>query len=57
MSKINELFSSKLKVVNVGLETFHDANKHQKIECIHVDWRPAAGGNSKLLEILEKLNK
>jgi hypothetical protein len=57
MNKINELFNGKVKVVNTGLETFHEANKHQKLECIHIDWRPAAGGDPKLLAILAKLNK
>lgn len=57
MSKINQLFNGKVKVINIGLETFHEANKHQKLECIHIDWRPAAGGDPKLLAILAKLNK
>ena len=57
MDKISNLFKTKVKVVNIGLETFHEANKHQNVECIHIDWRPAAGGDPKLLAILVKLNK
>ncbi|MCC5910172.1 MAG: fdrA domain protein [Clostridiaceae bacterium] len=55
MSKINELFKKELKVINVGLESFYKDLKSQKVETIHVSWRPAAGGNKKMLELLSKL--
>ncbi|MBU5483812.1 fdrA domain protein [Clostridium sp. MSJ-11] len=57
MNKIKDLFKNKVKVINIGLEIFHEANKHQKLDCIHVEWKPAAGGDAKLLEVLEKLNR
>ena len=57
MSKVSQLFKNTVKIVNVGLETFYDAGKDQDIETIHVEWKPPAGGNTKLLDILEKLNK
>jgi hypothetical protein len=55
MSKVNELFSKELKVVNMGLESFHKDLKSQNVDSIHMDWRPAAGGNKKMLSMLDRL--
>lgn len=57
IEKITKLFDSDLSIVNVGLEGFHDSVEEQGIESIQLDWRPPAGGNPKLIEILEKLNR
>lgn len=57
MSKINELFKQELKVINVGLTIFKDDLKSLNVPVIHVDFRPPAGGNTKLLSILKKLKK
>ncbi len=55
MSKVNELFNKELKVVNIGLESFYNDLKKQKVSAIHVNWRPAAGGNKKLASLLSRL--
>ncbi len=55
MTGINDLFDQPLVVVNVGLKIFHESLKAQGALCVHVDWRPPAGGDPKILEILEKL--
>lgn len=57
MKKIKTLFKSELKVVNIGLEGFYKSTKDQGTTSVHVEWRPPAGGNQKLLDILAKLNK
>lgn len=57
IGKITKLFASDLSIVNVGLEGFHDSVEEQGIESTQLDWRPPAGGNPKLIEILEKLNR
>lgn len=54
-NKVNNLFQSKLVVTNVGLEVFYDAVIAQKNQCIHVNWKPQAGGNKKLADLLSKL--
>jgi FdrA protein len=41
--------------INVGLESFAESLKAQDAEVIHVDWRPPAGGNEKLMGILERM--
>jgi FdrA protein len=41
--------------INVGLEIFYDSLINQGAEAIHVDWRPPAGGNEKLMSLLAKM--
>ncbi|MFA5524471.1 MAG: hypothetical protein WDA24_08935 [Tissierellales bacterium] len=55
MSKINELFNKEVKVINIGLESFYNDLKKQKVSVTHVNWRPAAGGNKKLASLLSRL--
>lgn len=54
-NRINALFSSPLAVANVGLEVFADACADQKTPCVHVEWKPSAGGNQQLADLLAKL--
>jgi FdrA protein len=46
-----------LEAINVGLESFADNLKAQGTPTAHVDWRPPAGGNERLMAILEKMKK
>jgi FdrA protein len=46
-----------LAAINVGLESFADNLKAQGVSVIQVDWRPPAGGNEKLMSILERMKK
>ncbi len=50
-----EAFRSPFAAINVGLESFYESLKTQGAEVIHVDWRPAAGGNQRLMDILAKM--
>lgn len=56
MSKINQLFSQELKVINMGLESFHKDLKNQKVQSVHMNWRPTANGNKKMVSLLDRLN-
>lgn len=53
--KIDELFKSGLTVINVGPRVFGDAVRAQGAEVIQVDWKPIAGGDREMIEILEAL--
>jgi FdrA protein len=46
-----------LAAINVGLESFAANLKAQEAQVIQVDWRPPAGGNEKLMAILERMKK
>lgn len=57
MSKINKLFASDLKVINMGLESFQKDLKSQDVDAVQMNWRPVAGGNPKMIALLERLKK
>ena len=44
-----------LAAINVGLESFAANLKDQGAPYVHVDWKPPAGGNEKLMNILQKM--
>lgn len=56
-NQVNKLFSSQLAVANMGLEVFADACADQQTPCVHVEWKPAAGGDQQMMELLAKLKK
>ncbi|MBI5650640.1 MAG: acyl-CoA synthetase FdrA [Chloroflexi bacterium] len=43
--------------INVGLESFYESLKQQNQDAVHVDWQPPAGGNEKMIALLEKLKR
>ena len=49
------LFETQLNILNVGTPLFQKEIVRQQIPCLHVDWKPAAGGNIKLIEALDCL--
>jgi len=55
MTRINELFQEELKVINMGLESFNENLKKQNVKSVQVDWKPPAGGNKKMLSLLDRL--
>ena len=52
-----DVLNKPLAGINVGLESFLESLIAQEAQAIHVDWRPAAGGNEKLMSILERMRK
>lgn len=50
-----EVFGAKPAAINIGLETFYDSLLAQGAAAIHVDWRPPAGGDDRLMGILAKM--
>ncbi len=46
-----------LAAINVGLESFAENLKAQNVPVIQVDWRPPAGGNERLMGILERMKR
>lgn len=53
--KIQELFNSPLKVVNVGPRLFGTALEKQGVEVIQVDWKPPADSDKEMQDILSFL--
>ncbi len=52
---IHEFFGKELKVINMGLESFANDLRDQKVETVHMNWKPPAGGNKKMMALLSKL--
>ncbi|UCG15021.1 MAG: fdrA domain protein [Deltaproteobacteria bacterium] len=44
-----------LAAINVGLESFTESLMAQDAPVIHVDWQPPAGGNERLMALLERM--
>ncbi len=55
MAKVNKLFSDELNVANIGIENFTLTLKDQKVNTVHIDWRPPAGGDAALAKVLDIL--
>jgi NifU-like protein involved in Fe-S cluster formation len=55
VSKINELFTSKIHVINVGIEFFKDDILKQNANATHLDWKPPGGGKPEIIAALDKL--
>ncbi len=49
------LFETQLNILNVGTPLFQKEIARQQVPCLHVDWKPAAGGDIKLIEALDRL--
>ena len=46
-----------MQAINVGLESFSENLKDQEAPHVQVDWKPPAGGNERLMNILEKMKQ
>ena len=58
MSEILKLFETgKVAAINLGLPSFAEDLKKQAVPVTHVDWRPPAGGNKRIAELLEKVKR
>lgn len=50
-----EKMKQPLAALNVGVESFAESLIAQEAKAIHVDWKPPASGNEKLMSILERM--
>ena len=57
LGKVMIMPNKKLKVINIGIETFAEDLRKQGVEVVHVDWRPPAGGDVEILKLLDKLEE
>ncbi len=50
-------FEPPIAAINIGVEVFGESLITQGADVAQVDWRPPAGGDARLMEILEKLGR
>ena len=55
VKKINELFRKEVKVINMGLESFAETLRKEEVQVLQMEWKPPAGGNKRLISLLDKL--
>ena len=55
VDNILRLFSSELKVINIGLELFNDALKAQGVNSVQVSWQAAPKLEKEYEDILSKI--
>lgn len=54
-AKVLDLLTTKPRVINIGLDSFNEAIVKFGGESIQYDWKPIAGGNKKLIRILNTM--
>jgi hypothetical protein len=54
---VDKIFYTKLKVINMGIEQFGLQLKSEGQDVLLMAWKPPAGGDMELLEILDRLRK
>lgn len=55
--KVMELLTTKPRVVNIGLESFNESILKFGGESVQFNWKPLAGGNKRLIRILNAMAK
>jgi len=57
MDSLADLFTAPLKVINLGLYTFAESIRMQGVPVQHVNWKPPADGNTRIVHLLDSLNE
>ena len=52
---IQNLLDGPVAVVNIGLAQFARTLEGQGVDVVQVDWSPPAGGDKRLIDLLDKL--
>ena len=53
--QIDELLNRPLVVINIGLDGFASSLEEQGVDVLRVDWRPPAGGDKEMIDLLDQL--
>lgn len=46
-----------VRVINMGIESFSEDLRKAEVDVIQMDWRPPAGGDRKLIALLDSLDE
>ena len=53
--KIDLLLNTPPIVINLGVDEFAQNLENQDVKVIRVDWRPPAGGDQEMIDLLDQL--
>ena len=54
-NRIDELLQGIPVTINIGVQDFAESLQAQGASTIHVEWSPPAGGDRKMMDLLDKL--
>lgn len=57
MDSKRAVLGREIRVINIGIERFSEDLKEANVPVVQMDWRPPAGGDRKLIELLDSLNE
>ena len=55
MKPEQSLLQQPIRVINIGLESFSEDLRNADIPVVQMDWRPPAGGDMRLVALLDSL--
>jgi len=55
MKSVEGILGKEIRAVNIGIPSFADDLEEQGVRVIRIDWKPPAGGDEKMLKLLERL--
>ena len=55
MDSKSTILDREVRVINIGIERFSEDLKQANVPVIQMDWRPPAGGERRLIELLDSL--
>jgi hypothetical protein len=55
MKNTNSPIQQQVRVINMGIDSFSEDLRKAEVPVIQMDWRPPAGGNRKLIALLDSL--
>ena len=56
-NKITRLFTEELVVINMGLESFAKDLQAENVNVLQMNWKPPAGGNKRVADLLARLGR
>ena len=57
VQKITDLFRGDVNAINLGVEGFADTLRQLGAQATHVEWKPPAGGNARLIGLFDRLEQ
>jgi hypothetical protein len=55
--KPSDLFKQKLEIINIGLKSFKESLDKTGFDAVNVDWKPPAGGDVEIIQMLDKFEE
>ncbi|HPG30688.1 MAG TPA: hypothetical protein PLQ81_07895 [bacterium] len=54
-TKVDELLNNGPSAINAGLKSFYSDLISQNVKSLHLNWKPPAGGDPAVIDLLDKI--